>query len=363
MAPRTALEATSEAPGTWEPELPGQHVEVPGGPREAPVRETDVVEAEVVPATRELVRTLRRSPEATTGVWERASGALALAQGLFARTLESPGLRTAAQAAQGLAKAVRSGLGAGGSRAVDAYGRDDDLVRDLEPLTDFLYRRYWRVTVQGAELIPAGACLLVANHSGALPLDGPVLHQALLRERPELPASRWLVEDQIFFAPFFGTLLNRLGALRACPENALRLLAEGRPVIVFPEGAQGLGKLYRERYQLKRFGRGGFVKLALRAQVPIVPVAIAGAEESAPLLAKLPGSAFGLPYIPVTPFGPLPLPARWTIRFGTPVDLEGHGPESADTLTVVQRLTERTRDTIQGMLESVLRERPGVFGG
>src|SRR5690606_33079916 len=145
-----------------------------------------------------------------------------------------------------------------------------------------------------------GPVLLVANHAGVMPYDGPVLQQVMLRERPDLVEARWLVEDQIFHAPFFGTLFNRLGALRACPENAQRLLSEDRPVIVFPEGAQGLRKPFSERDQLKRFGRGGFVKVALRSQVPIVPVAVVGAEETSPLLARLPGSIFGLGYVPLT---------------------------------------------------------------
>jgi 1-acyl-sn-glycerol-3-phosphate acyltransferase len=289
--------------------------------------------------------------------------ALSVAREVLGGALTGPAVREAKQAAQGLVTAVRSGLGAGASRAVDAYGRDEDLVRELSPLLDFLYTRYWRVSVEGAEHVPAGPAILVANHSGTVPFDGPVLHHALLRERPDLKESRWLLEDQVFYAPFFGTLFNRLGALRASPENALRLLEERRPVIVFPEGAQGLGKLYRERYQLKRFGRGGFVKLALRAGVPVVPVAVVGAEDSTPLLAKLPGSLLGLPYVPLAPLGPLPLPAKWAVRFGAPVDLEGLGADAADRLDVVQRLTERTRERIQEMLTQLLRERPGVFTG
>src|SRR5204863_8460715 len=135
---------------------------------------------------------------------------------------------------------------------------------------------YVRVTVEGADRVPAGACIIVANHSGALPLDGPVLHHALKRERSDLPDARWLVEDQIFHAPMLGLLMNRLGAVRAHPENAVRLLEEGRPVIVFPEGFLGISKPFTQRYQLKRFGRGGYVKLALKASVPIVPCAIVG---------------------------------------------------------------------------------------
>lgn len=141
--------------------------------------------------------------------------------------------------------------------------------------------------------------------------------------------------------------MNRLGAVRAHPENAVRLLEEGRPVIVFPEGFLGISKPFTQRYQLKRFGRGGYIKLALKLKVPIVPVAIVGAEESMPLLAKLPGGMFGLPYLPLTP---PPLPARWRIRFSEAVTVEG----SPDDLAYVQDQNDLVRDTIAGMLTAML---------
>jgi 1-acyl-sn-glycerol-3-phosphate acyltransferase len=214
--------------------------------------------------------------------------------------------------------------------------------------------------VLGAEHIPKGGAILVCNHSGAIPADGPVLRQALQRERPDLPEARWLVEDQIFDTPFLGTLFNRMGAVRACPENALRLLEEHRPVIVFPEGIQGIGKPFRQRYQLKRLGRGGFAKLAVRSGLPIIPVAIVGAEEALPLMAKLPTRLLGLPYVPVTP---LPLPTKWTIRFGEPLPPSATGAAPVEDPGVVQPLVDGTRGAIEGMLRSLLDERRNVFTG
>lgn len=259
---------------------------------------------------------------------------------------------------KGLASAARTFLGrAGKSTRVDAYGRDEALVERLQPLADALYQRYWRVRVEGAEQLPPGACVLVANHAGALPIDGPVLHHALKRERADLKPARWLLEDQVFYAPGVGVLWNRLGAVRASPENALQLLADDTPIIVFPEGIQGLAKPFGQRYHLQRFGRGGYVKIAARAGVPIVPVAIVGAEESVPLLGKLPGGLFGVEFLPVTlP----PLPARWSIRFGAPVTVEG-GAAAAGDLALVQRLNDQVRDTIDEMLKAMLSERSGVF--
>ncbi len=291
---------------------------------------------------------------------DRFAGLLSLAKEAAFQALASERLGKTMGSAQGLLSAALTGIGMGGGTAIDEYGKDAALGGVMQPVLDFFYERYWRVSVQGASHVPAGPVLLVANHSGALPFDGPVLQQALSRERPDLQEARWLAEDQVFHAPMLGTLMNRLGAVRACPENALRLLDELRPVIVFPEGIQGLSKPFAQRYQLKRFGRGGFVKLALRTGAPIVPVAIVGAEETAPLFGKLPAGFLGLPYLPLTP---PPLPARWTIRFGDPIGMGDLPPEAAEDMSQVQRLTERTRESIQGMLQALLKERRSVFAG
>lgn len=267
---------------------------------------------------------------------------------------------------RGAAEAVRAGLGSPANVRLDVYGGDPKLQAALAPLAEFLYTRWFRVSVEGAEHIPKGGALLVANHAGALPIDGPVLNEVLRRTRPDLPGARWLVEDQVFYAPVLGTLLNRLGAVRASPENATRLLAEGRAVCVFPEGLQGIGKPFRERYRLKRFGRGGFVKLALRTGAPILPVAVVGGEESLPLLAKLPAGFLGMPYLPVTPLGLIPLPAKWSIRIGAPLPLpkpSAEGPSGTATLAVVEALVEQTRRRIEEMLQELLRARGTVFSG
>lgn len=301
------------------------------------------------------------APDAPRPLAQRATGMLSLAREIAGQALASEGLGRAWGAMNGMLDAVRAGLGTGGGSHLDEYGKDPSLVQRLEPVLEFLYGQYWRVAAQGTDHIPRGAVILVANHSGALPYDGLVMSLTLARERPDLRESRWLVEDQIFHAPVLGTLFNRLGAVRACPENALRLLDEQRPLVVFPEGYQGLGKPFAERYRLKRFGRGGFVKLALRTGAPIVPVAIVGAEETSPLLGRIPAGFLGLPYLPLTPLGPLP--AKWSIRFGEPIAMDGLPPEAADDLGEVGRLTERTREAIQGMIHTLLRERRSVFAG
>ncbi|MDH5672441.1 MAG: acyltransferase family protein [Myxococcales bacterium] len=261
----------------------------------------------------------------------------------------------------------------GRSERVDDFGLDRAYEARIKPLLDFLYDHYFRVEVDGLEHLPEqGAALLVCNRGGALPWDGVMLKTAIGRHRGGARELRWLVEDFAFHAPFLGATLNRAGAVRACPENAERLLARGELLAVFPEGVKGVEKLYSERYQLQRFGRGGHVKLALRLGVPMLPVAIVGAEESYPLLYRVRAfsRALGVPFIPVTPtfpwlgpLGALPLPSRWRIRIGPPVqDLDGLPAETANHSLRVNELNERVRNQVQQLLEGALRDRgPGAY--
>jgi 1-acyl-sn-glycerol-3-phosphate acyltransferase len=259
------------------------------------------------------------------------------------------------------------------SEEIDDFGLDPAYESKVRPVSEFLYRRYFRVKTSGIENLPkSGRCIVVANHSGTLPLDGLMLRTALHLERGGSRELRWLAEDFLFYLPFAGVFMNRVGAVRACQENAERLLEKEHMVAVFPEGVQGIKKLYRDRYRLQRFGRGGYIRLALRMRAPIVPCAIVGAEETNPLLYRVEYLAglVGLPYIPVTPtfpflgpLGLLPAPSRWRITFGEPVSLDHHGPEAADDHVLVGRLSDRVRGTIQSMLESGVRERRSVWFG
>jgi 1-acyl-sn-glycerol-3-phosphate acyltransferase len=259
------------------------------------------------------------------------------------------------------------------SEEVDEFGFDPVYEQKVLPFFDFLYEKYFRVEAAGVEHVPAeGRALIVANHSGTLPVDGMMLRLAVRRVHPQRREVRWLAEDSIFHFPFLGSFTNRMGAVRACQENAERLLRHESLVAVFPEGVKGIGKLFRERYRLQRFGRGGFVKLCLRTQTPIVPAAIVGAEETNPLLFRLEvmTKALGVPYIPVTPTFPLlgpagllPAPTKWKIVFGAPIRFDGHGAEAADDEILVGRLAEQVRSTIQSMLDQTTRERRSVWFG
>jgi len=260
------------------------------------------------------------------------------------------------------------------SDIVDEFGRDPVYAARVEPVLDFLYRKYFRVECEGLENVPdSGRALLVANHSGTLPYDGAIVMHALRSEHANNRDVRPLVEDFVFHFPYLGTLINRLGGVRACQENAQRLLDADQLVAVFPEGIKGIGKLYRDRYKLQRFGRGGFIKLALRTGSPIVPVAIVGAEETHPMLTKITWftKSVGIPYLPITPtfpllgpLGLLPLPAKWYVRFGEVIDLSAeHGPEAAGDRILVNRMAETVRSRMQTMIDEALEHRKSVLLG
>lgn len=255
--------------------------------------------------------------------------------------------------------------------AMDEFGLDRALERKLRPMAELVLRRYFRTRIEGIERVPAeGRCVIVANHSGTFPLDGAMLRAALRLEHPVHRDLRWLMEDFVFYLPFVGTLLNRIGAVRACPENAERLLAHEAVIAVFPEGEKGIRKLYRDRYKLQRFGRGGFVRLCLRTSSPLVPCAIVGSEETHPLLYRLEylPRLLGLPYLPITPtfpwlgpFGLVPAPSRWKILFGEPLSLQAYGPEAAEDDVLVSRLAEQAKERIAELLGRALRQRKSAW--
>ena len=257
-----------------------------------------------------------------------------------------------------------------GDYTVDDYGLDPDiaerlLIETVRPLAT----KWFRVEVRGAENIPTdGGALLVANHSGTIPLDGLMtmfaVHETTGRNLRPLGA------DLLFRLPFIGELARKAGATLACNEDASRLLSGGELAGVWPEGFKGIGKPYSERYKLQRFGRGGFVSAAIRTGVPIVPCSVVGAEEIYPLVGNVPFLArlLGVPYIPITPFFPLlgplglvPLPSKWIIEFGEPIRTDSYDPGAADDPMLVFNVTDQVRETIQQTLYTLLMRRKSVF--
>ncbi len=258
------------------------------------------------------------------------------------------------------------------SGEVDEFGMDDVVVRRMRPALDLLFDRWFRVDLAGIEGLPErGPVLLVANHSGLLPWDGLMLCHAVERFHASGARPRFLVADWLITLPFVQPYLARLGGVRACRENAERLLGSGHFVIAFPEGVKGAAKVFRERYRVKRFGRGGVVRVALETGAPLVPVGIVGAEEAHPLLFKWTtvARAVGLPFVPVTPtfpllgpLGGLPLPTKWVIRVGPPIPLGHLPPDAASDELLVSRLTEELRSEVQALVDVALAERASVWG-
>jgi 1-acyl-sn-glycerol-3-phosphate acyltransferase len=259
------------------------------------------------------------------------------------------------------------------SEEVDEFGYDPKFTRTILPLFEFLYTMWWRVETSGVDHVPdQGPALIVANHSGVLPWDGLMINLAVRHEHPARRECRMLALDMFALLPFLAPLLAQSGAVRANQENGERLLRKGELVGVFPEGVKGVGKPFKERYRLARFGRGGFVRLALRTGSPIVPCAVVGAEEIHPKIASMDwlGRPLGLPYLPITPtfplLGPLgviPLPTKWSIDFADPIPMAEHGSEGAEDPILVNRLSEQVRSTVQHMVDSRLRRRRSVWFG
>ncbi|MBD1319092.1 acyltransferase family protein [Gordonia hankookensis] len=261
-----------------------------------------------------------------------------------------------------------------GEYEVDEFGFDPHFTESVWfPAIRQVYEKWFRVEVSGIENLPTeGGALLVANHAGTLPIDAIMTSLAVRDNHPTGRHLRVLAADMAFDTPGVSEVARRIGATLACNHDADRLLRAGELTAVWPEGYKGIGKLYKDRYKLQRFGRGGFVTTALRNAAPIVPVSIVGSEEIYPMLADLKPVAkvLGLPYFPVTPtfpwLGPLgvvPLPSKWHIHFGRPIDTGSYGESSADDPMVVFDLTDHVREEIQQTLFRMLSRRGSVYFG
>ncbi|WP_436774150.1 lysophospholipid acyltransferase family protein [Yinghuangia sp. YIM S09857] len=259
-----------------------------------------------------------------------------------------------------------------GDYEVDEFGFDEELTDALVmSLLRPLYEKYFRVEVRGLENIPdKGGALIVANHSGTLPLDALMTQVAVHDHHPESRDLRLLAADLVFQLPLVGQVARKSGHTLAHPADAERLLSQGELVGVWPEGYKGLGKPFKDRYKLQRFGRGGFVSSALRTGVPIVPCSIVGAEETYPMIGNVRTLArlLGVPYFPVTPtfpllgpLGLLPLPTRWHIEFGEQIRTDAYPSQTADDPMVVFNLTDEVRETIQHTIYRILMQRRSVF--
>jgi 1-acyl-sn-glycerol-3-phosphate acyltransferase len=260
-----------------------------------------------------------------------------------------------------------------GEYETDEWGFDPEVLQAVTPFLNFMYGTYWRVETSGMENIPdEGRALLVCNHSGQIPWDGAMVGTAVYNEHPMQRLVRTLYATWFPTLPFFSALFTKLGQVLATEENGIRLLERDELVAVYPEGYKGVGKLFKDRYQLARFGRGGFVRMALKTGAPMIPVSVVGAEETYISLAKSDFIArlIGFPYFPISPTFPwfgllgfVPMPTKWFIDFGEPIATDSYGPGAANNMMLVSQLTDQTRNVVQNMIYSRLSTRRSVFLG
>jgi 1-acyl-sn-glycerol-3-phosphate acyltransferase len=240
----------------------------------------------------------------------------------------------------------------------DPFGFRPEALDFAAPPVHWLYRNYFRCELSGLENVPEGRVLLVANHSGQLPIDAAMIAMALLvaGERPR--AVRSMIERFVPTLPFVFTFLNRAGQLVGTPDNARRLLRRENALLVFPEGARGISKPFSQRYELERFGTG-FMRLALETNTPIVPVGVVGAEEQYISLGNMPTIArmMSAPSFPML-LNLLPLPVKYRIRFGEPIVFSGD-PEDEDR--VIRSHVRQVSSEVETLIADGLREREGWF--
>jgi 1-acyl-sn-glycerol-3-phosphate acyltransferase len=260
-----------------------------------------------------------------------------------------------------------------GDYETDEWGLDPEFVEAVRPFFDFLSNKYFRVEVSGIDNVPEeGRGMLVANHSGQIPWDGTMIGNAMLNEHSAGRLIRALYASWFPKLPVLSSFLVKMGQTLANEENGIRLLEQEELVLVFPEGIKGISKLYKDRYKLARFGRGGFIRMALKTGAPIIPVSVVGAEETYITLrhARFISKLIGYPFFPISlrfPWfgllGLIPLPTKWYIDFGTPIQIDHYDQESASDLILISQLTNQVRNIIQNMIFERLASRQSIFFG
>lgn len=241
----------------------------------------------------------------------------------------------------------------------DPFGFNPTFLRKVLPVAAFLYRRYFRVLTKGLENVPDGRALLIANHSGQIPLDGMMIAASQVLDRPEPKMTRAMVEKWVPSLPYVSMLFSRAGQVVGTPYNAHLLLERGEQIMVFPEGSRGISKPWSRRYQLEEFGLG-FMRLALKTNTPIVPIGVVGAEEQIPTIynAKNFARMIGMPSMPISPTLLVPLPVRYRIYFGEPLYFEGD-PDDEDR--AIRALVNVVQQRIEGLIAEGLADRTSLF--
>jgi 1-acyl-sn-glycerol-3-phosphate acyltransferase len=251
-----------------------------------------------------------------------------------------------------------------GPSGIDPFGLDPEWAKYTIAAVAFLHRHYFRSDVFGVENIPKGRVLLIANHSGQVPIDGALIGAAMFMDTDPPRIVRAMVERWAVSLPFVSMLFSRVGQVVGVPENAQRLLDQGEALLVFPEGSRGISKTFDKRYQLTDFGLG-FMRLAMETNTPIVPIAVIGGEEQYVSVANVNGLArlFRMPAFPIMPQlllpgGQLPLPTKYRLYFGEPMTFDGD-PDDDDS--VMEEKVWLVKQTIQSMVNRGVKERKHIF--
>jgi 1-acyl-sn-glycerol-3-phosphate acyltransferase len=248
----------------------------------------------------------------------------------------------------------------------DPFGLKPTGLKPSLVTISWIYRNYFRVELNGVGNIPEGRVLLISNHSGQLPIDGVMIGTGIFLEGEPPRMVRSMVERFVPNLPWVSTYFSRMGQMLGTPDNCIRMLENDEAVLVFPEGARGINKMIWQRYQLQQFGLG-FMRLALATNTPIVPIGVVGAEEQAPAVYNLKKVArlIGAPNLPITvtmpllgPLGMLPMPTKYHIHFGEPIQFEGD-PNDEDA--VIERKVREVRSAIRSLLTYGLKHRRSIF--
>jgi 1-acyl-sn-glycerol-3-phosphate acyltransferase len=260
-----------------------------------------------------------------------------------------------------------TGKGAAPVRPFDDFGMDPDYIRRYcGHLFKFLHDTYWRVEIDGVDVIPEkGRGVLVGVHRGFMPFDGTMALFALVTKRNRIP--RFLIHPSLTKFPFLADFMAKLGGIMACQENGDWVLQRDELLGVFPEGIRGAFTMYKRAYVLGKFGRDEFVRFALRNRAPIYPFVTVGSAEIYPILKRVDWKWFKRytewPFLPITP-APFPLPSKWHTQFLPVMHVEEqYPPEAADDPALVHRISLEVRQRMQAAIDEMLLRRRSIFRG
>ncbi len=249
------------------------------------------------------------------------------------------------------------------SHGFDRFGASRDWIAMGDALTAPLYRTWFRVESSGRENIPScGAAILAANHSGTLPYDAAMIWADVLRHTDPPRIIRPVMDHFVPMLPYVGELFERVGGIGGGRDNVEAALAAGELLLIFPEGTTGIGKPFRDRYRLQSW-RVGHAELAIQCGVPVIPIAVIGAEEQMPQIARIERGIrrFGAPYLPIT-LSPIPLPVRYHVYYGEPIDLSSRwSPHDARRPAVLEQAAIEIKDRLQSLIDQGVRARRGLF--